>query len=637
MIHRSPKGWAHITSLGGNVKKLLTAGVTALALVASGVMTGLAPANAALRVPKATWPACSVSPGTYCVDSVIVTDARGRQIPLVWVPSGQAAPAAKATDGELMAPMAQVDAKGKVVNNSWWAPQHVRDVLLSGTATYVDGSALIGTANMPTIGAKQDPKTKLWDTTEPMDAWNQMWTCDDPVSKTQKQMLRTDCFKGAVLVIQDGELKDVQWQPQAQDAINSIKWMSANTFVDLKDLAAQQLQPTQGSTYDAKAKTFSKTEPLFFPKWILDQYMIQNWVVPGLSDLQPTQVAALPTDTSTAVAPDTASVNVSTVSAGRALSGRWTVSNWAALGLNSLGYDGLYVDAKAANEFVNHTFVDVNPVLVDANNKVNLAGQANNAKYATNLDPDVTISVKLRTGEIKTGVTVAVGIDTEVQQGQDQYGNNLTITGNPVSVPISASAKDCTGESGVAVANVRQFQTLIVVQNDTAGFGVDGTSGNMYVGSNGVCNLSTPTWNPDNKSFTWQTAAPHFAADGTTVNKGFYKAVIPFQDAALLWGLTNPADAATALTVAVTTEAGGSSAAISVVSAKNNNIVIDVSGFGYSRPKLSIAMKPGYKPSKKSIASLPKAKSTVTCVLGKTTKKITDVKPVCPKGYKKLV
>ena len=619
------------------MKKINIARVTALALIASVIVAGVAPARAALRVPKTPWPACSVSPGTYCVDSVIVTDARGRQIPLVWVPSGQAAPAAKATDGELFSPMATVDAKGRVTNTSWWAPQHVRDVFLSGTATYVDGSALIGTPNMPTIGAKQDAKTKLWDTTEPMDAWNQTWTCYDPATKTQVQKLRTDCFKGAVLVVQDGELKDVQWQPLATDAANNINFMKSQTFIDLSDLTKQQLQPAQGSTYDAKTKAFSKTAPLFFPKWLLEQYLVNNWVVPGLSDLAPAAVAELPVDTSTTVAPDTASVNVSTVSAGRALSGRWTISNWAALGLNSLGYDGLYVDAKAANEFVNHSFVDVNPVLVDANNKVNLAGQAANAKYATNLDPDVTISVKLRTGEIKTGVTVAVGIDTEVQQGQDQFGNTLTVTGNPVSVAISANAKDCTGEAGVAVANVRQFQTVIVVQNDTAGFGVDGTSGNMYVGSNGVCGLSTPVWNPDEKSFSWQTAAPHFAADGVTQNKGFYKAVIPFKDAALLWGLTNPADAATALTVSVATEAGGSTAAISVVSAKNNNIVIDVSGFGFSRPKLSIKMKPGYKPSKKTIASLPKAKTTVTCVLGKTTKKITDVKPVCPKGYKKLV
>jgi hypothetical protein len=152
----------------------------------------------------------------------------------------------------------------------------------------------------------------------------------------------------------------------------------------------------------------------------------------------------------------------------------------------------------------------------------------------------------------------------------------------------------------------------------------------MYVGSNGVCGLSTPVWNNEAKEFTWQAAAPHFAPDGVTVNKGFYKAVIPVNDAKLLWGLENPNEAATALEVSITTEAGGSAAALKSVSVKNGKIIIDVSGFSYSRPKLRIALKAGWKPGKAMLN-----KSTITCVMGKTVKKITAVKPTCPKGYTK--
>jgi hypothetical protein len=94
--------------------------------------------------------------------------------------------------------------------------------------------------------------------------------------------------------------------------------------------------------------------------------------------------------------------------------------------------------------------------------------------------------------------------------------------------------------------------------------------------------------------------------------------------------MTNPNDAATALNVSVTTEAGGSVAAISKISVKNGKIIIDVSGFQFSRPKLKIGIKPGYKPSKATAA-----KSTITCVQGKSTKKITAASPVCPSGYKK--
>jgi hypothetical protein len=613
------------------MKKSLIARGTALALILGALVTVLPSANAALRVPKATWPACSVAPGTYCVDSVTLTDARGHVIPLVWVPSGQNVPSAPANSGPIAAPLAGVDQKG-IVREVRWDVSPNRDTFLSPTVTYINANAFIGTANMPTQGAKQDPKTGKWDTTETQDSWSQQWNCWDNAKQQSFKGIKSDCVKGAVIVTDQGEAKWIWYMPNAQDAINTINYLKTVTFVDVANLAKQHLMPSNGSTYDAKTQSFSKTEALMVPTWVRQSAVDQNWTIIGDN----TGSTVTPSDSSTAI-PDTSSVANSPVTPGRALSGRWTSPNWSSLGLDSLGYDGLYVDAKAANEFVNHVFIDVNPVMTDANNKDNLAAQTGNKIYAANLDPDVTISVKVRTGDIKTGVTIAVGVDTEVKESSDQYGSELTVTGNPVSVPIAKSANDCKGEAGVAVANVRQFQTLIVVQNDTSGFGVDGTSGNMYVGSNGVCGLSTPTWNPDDKTFTWQTAAPHFASDGTTQNMGFYKAVIPFQDAALLWGLTNPADAATALTVSVSTEAGGSSAAIAVVSAKAGNIVIDVSGFGYSKPKLMIGIKKGYKPSKKSISSLPLAKSTVTCILGKTTKKITAPKPVCPAGYKKLI
>jgi hypothetical protein len=276
-------------------------------------------------------------------------------------------------------------------------------------------------------------------------------------------------------------------------------------------------------------------------------------------------------------------------------------------------------------------FVDVLPTLTGADKKTNLAGQVGNKAYAVSLDSDIVISVKVRVGEMLTGVTVAVGTDIVTQQQPGGEYNAIVITGTPVTVPLAKSVKDCEGEAGISKANVRQFQMIALAANDdTSGFGVEGTSGGMYVGSNGVCGLSTPTWSEADKAFTWRAAAPHFAPDGVTVNKGFYKAVIPVADAALLWGMTNPNDAATALEVSLTTEAGGTAAFLKSISVKNGKIIIDVSGFEYSRPKLKIGIKKGYKPAAKILN-----KTTITCVKGKAVKKITDVKPVCPAGYTK--
>ena len=455
------------------MKKVFTA-IASLALV-GGAIVAIAPANAAvLRVPKTTWPACSDTRTTYCVDSVTVTPLGSTAIKLTYVASGTAAPAAPA-------PAA------------------------------------------PVAPAKTDTATV----------------------KTDTATVKTDTA-------------------------------------------------TAGSPSPAVAPAPA--------------------AAPGLAE------------------------------AGRALTGRWTAANWGTVGLGSLGYDGVSIDAHTANEFSNFVMVDVLPTLTATDNKVALAGAVGNKVFATSMDPDMVISIKLKTGDFQNGVTVAIGQAVTTEAVVDAAtGNSVTITGSPVTVPVASDSKQCTGETGKAIANIRQFQVIIVPQNDDqSGFGVPGTSGGMMVASNGSCALSTPVWNNEQKQMTWTAAAPHFAADGTTVNKGFYRAIIPAKDADLLWGLKNANDAATALQVSVTTEAGGSSAATTNISVKNNNIIIDATGFSYSKPKLSVTIKPGYKPSSAAPAAsaagtkapAKAAIKTITCVKGSAKKTISGSAPKCPAGYK---
>jgi hypothetical protein len=143
------------------------------------------------------------------------------------------------------------------------------------------------------------------------------------------------------------------------------------------------------------------------------------------------------------------------------------------------------------------------------------------------------------------------------------------------------------------------------------------------------------------------------------VNNGFYRAIIPISDAKLFWGLSNPNDAAKALVVSIITAEAGSKVALSSISVNKSNIVIDVSNFDFPDPALDIALNPSYNlnsaaasanqnssgpaatgSSKTAVnnqkITAPKPKmSTITCVKGKSTKKVTAVKPVCPKGFTK--
>jgi hypothetical protein len=366
-----------------------------------------------------------------------------------------------------------------------------------------------------------------------------------------------------------------------------------------------------------------------------------TWVADGVSST-PVDTATVVTDTSTVVT-DTATVTsetptatvptvtIPTLSTGRAIPGRWTSTDWSKEGLDLLGYGGLYVEAKTANEFVNHIFINVLPTITSSANKVNVATQPANSNFPANLDGDLTIEVKVKTGEVKPGVLVGVGTNFTGDYSTANSQSTIKFTGSPVAVPLAGKSADCSGETGVARAIVRQLQAILFINNDgQSAFGVDGLTGDMVVSSNGVCDLSTPLWNAADKEFTFTAAAPHFAPDGTTLNYGFYKAVIPAADAKLLWGLENANDAVKALNVQIITAVNEGNNLVSTIGVRNGKIIIDISGFHYSRPKLKISLKKDWKPATKMLN-----KTTITCTMGKSVKKITAVKPMCPRGYKK--
>jgi hypothetical protein len=318
------------------------------------------------------------------------------------------------------------------------------------------------------------------------------------------------------------------------------------------------------------------------------------------------------------------------------IDGRWTHENWAVNGLAVYGYDGLYINAKTANEFVNWVMIDVLPVKVDATNKTSMAGQVGANTYQAPLDRNIFVSIKVRVGPFKNGVSVSIANDISVDATGDATRNTLLVEGSPVSTSLQASTKQCEGETGKATASTVQMLVIIVPSNDDAsGFGIDGISGEMSVASNGGCKLSTPVWNAETKSMVWTVAAPHFAPDGVTENIGFYKARIPAADAKLLWGLQNANDAATALEVSVTSDAGGTNVGQKNITVKNNVIFINVTGFKYSQPKLTVMMNKNYKPGAASAAPAKKVapKKVITCVKGKVTKKVSTA--TCPSGYKK--
>ena len=331
----------------------------------------------------------------------------------------------------------------------------------------------------------------------------------------------------------------------------------------------------------------------------------------------------------------------------KSLTGRWTAEK----AFDSENYDGLYIDAKAANEFVPWIYVDAMPTY-SPGSKVSLAATTNSLTTPVNLNADSAITVKLRISDFKVGVTYGIATEATLDVQAAASGNTFELTGFPVKVPQAKSSKDCKGDVGVASALVTQFQTVIVPSNDPMGFAFEGGSGKIYVGSNGLCSLSTPVWSVEKKSLSYKASAPRLAPDGTTVNTGFYYATISAADALALWGLKKPEDAASALVVSIRTTATGSTAATKTVAVKNGRIIIQVFGFEFPEPLLDISLNPNYVMSsaaaptnmsaqgtvKKSPTPKPKVTvkpTTISCIKGTVVRKVTGVKPTCPTGFRK--
>ncbi len=170
------------------------------------------------------------------------------------------------------------------------------------------------------------------------------------------------------------------------------------------------------------------------------------------------------------------------------------------------------------------------------------------------------------------------------------------------------------------VATVRDCPT------EQNGFtGIVTTNATMY-------GTSAPSWDPVDKTFSFQVAAPHFDLNGTP-NKGYYSLILPKSLAECRWGKEI---AQAKIIVSVISSDGNTNVGVSNYSIKNNLLTFNISGFSFSSPtiKVGLSAQPSAQPSAHSSAQILK-KRTITCVKGKLIKKFSGINPKCPSGYKK--
>jgi len=159
------------------------------------------------------------------------------------------------------------------------------------------------------------------------------------------------------------------------------------------------------------------------------------------------------------------------------------------------------------------------------------------------------------------------------------------------------------------------------------------------VTTNSTMYIDGPPVFKDN-TLDYKVASTHFEPDGTTIFKGSYELIMSSSVARCIYSFTS---APISATVSITSENGQANAATTVINEKNGWLTLGAYGFTFSSPTVRVqltqeAVAPTPSPSPTPSAAtnpVTSKKMTITCVKGKTIKKVTAVNPKCPTGYKK--
>jgi len=173
------------------------------------------------------------------------------------------------------------------------------------------------------------------------------------------------------------------------------------------------------------------------------------------------------------------------------------------------------------------------------------------------------------------------------------------------------------------------------------------------IGDSGVAGMVTTNSNAyiagppkfTDGDLAYKVASPHYDSKGA-LQIGTYDLAIRSDIARCLYGFTS---APIQASLSVIYADGEAKKATTLVSEKNNWLRLSAKGFTYSSPTVKVrltqekaAAAPSPAPSASptpmasaSAAPVAAKKTTITCVKGKTSKKVTAVNPTCPKGYKK--
>jgi hypothetical protein len=185
------------------------------------------------------------------------------------------------------------------------------------------------------------------------------------------------------------------------------------------------------------------------------------------------------------------------------------------------------------------------------------------------------------------------------------------------------------------VAQTIRGELPLESRNCVRGKGFTGVIGtNAVVYSDGP-----PKFDKEEQSLNYTVGASHLDSKGDLF-KGYYQLNLRSDVARCLYGFGS---APIQAKIEVSSSDGTPSVATTVINEKDGWLKMTAGGFTFSTPSIKVKLSqevttpaPVATPSPSASAKpvTPK-KISITCIKGKTSKKVTAIKPTCPTGYKK--
>ncbi len=171
-------------------------------------------------------------------------------------------------------------------------------------------------------------------------------------------------------------------------------------------------------------------------------------------------------------------------------------------------------------------------------------------------------------------------------------------------------------------------------QNCVSGKGFTGVIGtNAVVYSDGP-----PKFDKAEQSLNYTVGASHLDSKGDLF-KGYYQLNLRSDVARCLYGFGS---APIQAKIEVSSSDGTPSVATTVINERDGWLKMTAGGFTFSTPSIKVKLSqeaptpaPSATPSPTPTVKPAAKKITIACIKGKTTKKVTAIKPTCPMGYKK--